>query len=115
MVIGLSVAVVVFAQKVIADLANEAFAEAVGERIDELLAWDADLGTPRILVLHSGSKEDEATFGFRSRAAPLDVQPAPRALLRPLYRTLPRTFLVEDGRVVGTWIGFPLLSHVRAR
>jgi len=31
----------------------------------------------------------------------------PVALLRPLYRTLPRTFFVEEGRVTRTYPGLP--------
>jgi hypothetical protein len=31
----------------------------------------------------------------------------PQALLRPLYRRLPRSFRVEDGRVTATWAGLP--------
>jgi hypothetical protein len=36
-----------------------------------------------------------------------DVREAPAALLRPLHRSLPRSFLVEDGTVVLTSPGLP--------
>jgi hypothetical protein len=36
-----------------------------------------------------------------------EVRSAPAAMLRTLYRTLPRSALVDDGRVVQTWTGFP--------
>lgn len=36
-----------------------------------------------------------------------EVRSAPAAMLRTLYRTLPRSALVDDGRIVATWTGFP--------
>ncbi|HLK11156.1 MAG TPA: MauE/DoxX family redox-associated membrane protein [Candidatus Binatia bacterium] len=36
-----------------------------------------------------------------------EVRSAPPPLLRRLYRTLPRSALVDGGRVVATWTGFP--------
>ena len=100
---------------VLADLHDETFADAVGERLDEFLAWTGDPDNPGLLVLHSGEKEEETAFKFRSRMPPLDLLPAPKPLLRPLYRTLPRTFVIEDGRVIRTWAGFPPLNEVWTR
>ena len=65
-----------------------------------------------IYVLHSGKKDEEQAFAFRSGMPPLEYRPVPRALVRPLYRTLPRTFVVEDGRVTRTFSGFPPLSEI---
>ena len=36
-----------------------------------------------------------------------EVVEMPRLILRPLYRTLPRSFEMVDGAVVRTWNGFP--------
>jgi hypothetical protein len=36
-----------------------------------------------------------------------EVRGAPPTMLRRLYRMLPRSALIEDGRVVATWTGFP--------
>lgn len=50
----------------------------------------------------------ELAAAFMWSAGPaFDVRGAPPAMLRRLYRTLPRSALVEDGRVVATWTGFP--------
>lgn len=104
---------------VIADIEDEAFLAFLTERDeetqlslgDELWTFDADPATPdendKILILHSGEKEAELAFDFRSMGAPVRLQMAPRPLLRPLYRKLPRVFVVEDGRVTRTWAEFP--------
>lgn len=42
---------------------------------------------------------------FWRYAPAFDLHETPAALLRPLYRALPRSFLVEEGRVVQTWRG----------
>jgi hypothetical protein len=44
---------------------------------------------------------------FWTVAPAFELHDVPRALLRPLYRTLPRSFLVEGGRVAATWNGLP--------
>ena len=50
---------------------------------------------------------------FRQRAlfwrvAPaFDLHEAPAAMLRPLYRALPRSFLLDGGVVIETWAGLP--------
>lgn len=53
-------------------------------------------------------RDPEAAAAFLWTAAPaFDVREAPRAVLRRLHRALPRSALVEDGRVVRTWSGLP--------
>ena len=42
---------------------------------------------------------------FWTLAPAFELHETPRALLRPLYRTLPRSFRIEDGRVTATWAG----------
>lgn len=51
---------------------------------------------------------DEQIQGFFWTWGPsFEVREVPQALLRPLYRALPRSFRVEDGVVVETWSGLP--------
>jgi len=99
---------------VIAELTDDAFLQRVIDERDALLERAYDQEAPQVLVLHPGKKEDEAQFGFRSQGAPLELRAAPRELLRPLYRALPRTFLVEGGTVLRTWSGFPPLDEIHA-
>jgi uncharacterized membrane protein YphA (DoxX/SURF4 family) len=40
-------------------------------------------------------------------APAFELHDVPRAILRPLYRSLPRSFRVEDGVVTETWNGLP--------
>jgi hypothetical protein len=44
-----------------------------------------------------------------------EVREAPEAVLQPLYRTQPRSFLVEDGVVVETWSAIPEFESVSER
>ncbi len=67
---------------------------------------------PSLWVLTSATEEQ--LFAFRFTSGPsFELREAPAALLRPLYRTLPRSFLVRDGRVVETWSGLPPLAELR--
>jgi len=100
---------------VIADLASDAFAAEVADRVDEIVEFAALPDAPRVLVLYSGTKDDVAAFGFKSRAPPFDYQDAPATMLRPLYRRLPRTFTVVDGVVTRTFPGLPPLREVWSR
>ena len=45
-------------------------------------------------------------FTFAAGPA-FEVRGAPPAMLRRLYRTLPRSALIDHGRVAATWTGFP--------
>jgi hypothetical protein len=47
-----------------------------------------------------------SAFMFSAGPA-FEIRSAPAAMLRTLYRTLPRSALVDDGRIVETWTGFP--------
>ncbi len=72
--------------------------------------WDG--GTPPVWVLSSAA--EEALFQFRFQAAPaFEVREAPPALLRPLYRQLPRAFRVVDGVITETWAEMPPLPSKR--
>ena len=61
---------------------------------------------PPVTVLAEVSPERVEEL-FWSVAPAFELHDVPRALLRPLYRTLPRSFLVEEGRVTATWSGLP--------
>jgi predicted small integral membrane protein len=52
--------------------------------------------------------DPELAAEFLWSAGPaFDVRGAPPRMLRRLYRTLPRSALIDGGRVVQTWSGFP--------
>ena len=52
--------------------------------------------------------DPELATAFLWLAGPaFEVRSAPPRVLRRLYRTLPRSALIDDGRVVETWSGFP--------
>ena len=52
--------------------------------------------------------DPELAAAFLWSAGPaFEVRSAPPRILRRLYRTLPRSALVDGGRVVATWSGFP--------
>ena len=68
---------------------------------------------PTLWVLTAATSEQ--LFGFRFSHGPsFPLREAPAALLRPLYRTLPRSFLVRGGRVVETYRGLPPLDRLGA-
>lgn len=87
---------------VLADLAAPDFEELA----PRLNAWARADSQPPLTVLGELS-EERRTELFWSVAPAFDLHDTPPALLRPLYRTLPRSFLVEDGRVRETWTGLP--------
>lgn len=90
---------------VLADLDDPAFARAV----PSLNAW-ADAGRQPALLVLSASPPDRHQ-AFRWKFGPsFQVVDAPEAVLRPLYRRLPRSFQVEDGRVTATYAGLPPLA-----
>lgn len=92
---------------VIADLADPAFRQSVAALNDTA----GDPAGPRVWVLSDATSEQ--LFEFRWTQGPVfQVVEAPTALLRPLYRRLPRAFRVKDGEVVETWTGLPPLARV---
>ena len=87
---------------VLTDLEDEALLAAM-PRLNEL-ALATDGATPWIVT----AAPPEAVGAFRWTQAPIfEVREAPPTLLRPLYRQLPRSFEVVDGRVTATWAGLP--------
>jgi hypothetical protein len=63
-------------------------------------------GEPPLTVLADLAPEEQQAL-FWEIAPAFDLQATPLALLRPLYRRLPRGFLVSEGRVEKTWAGVP--------
>ncbi len=90
---------------VVADLADPALAGAV-ERLNSYA--QAGRG-PRLWVLSGGTPEQTRAFFWKNGPA-FEIREVPQALLRPLYRKLPRTFEVENGRVQRTWSTLPPLD-----
>lgn len=85
---------------VIANLTDPAF----GPRVAALNAY-AGRGEPLVVVTASSLDEQSAfTWKWGPRFA---IKEAPAALLGLLYRRMPRSFEVKDGRVLRTWPGLP--------
>jgi len=76
---------------------------------DALNAFAAGQSTP-VMALASATPEEKTAFTWQWGPT-FPVHEADAVLLRPLYRTLPRSFLVEDGRVLRTVPGLPADGH----
>lgn len=87
---------------VLSGLEEESFLGAVG-RMNELALGDGGTG---LWVLTDATPEVVGIFQW-TQAPAFELREAPPALLRPLYRSLPRSFLVKDGRVETTVSGLP--------
>ncbi len=85
----------------------------LGDHVEALNEYHWAGSGPSLWVLTGATSEQ--LFGFRfTRGPTFELREAPAALLRPLYRTLPRSFLVRDGRVAATWSGLPPLDELAA-
>jgi uncharacterized membrane protein YphA (DoxX/SURF4 family) len=84
---------------VLADLEDPALGEAVAELNQVGDVW----------LLSASPSEQHRAFFWRFGPT-FQVVEAPAPLLRPLYRRLPRSFRVEDGRVTETYAGLPPTS-----
>ena len=73
---------------------------------DALNAFAAQPGNPPVVALTAATPEEKTAFTWQWGPS-FPVHEAPPGLLRPLYRTLPRSFLSEDGRVLRTVPGLP--------
>jgi len=87
---------------VLLDLAEDGLEPAV----ETLNRYWLDGGDPRLWVLAAGTPEQSQAF-FWKYGPSFEIHEAPPSLLRPLYRALPRSFLVYDGNVAETWSGLP--------
>ncbi len=87
---------------VMADIQAEAFTTAIPDL--NTFAWEE--GVPALWVLSSATEEElfELRFGH---GPTFEIRETPSAVMAPLYRTLPRSFLVKDGTVVQTYSGLP--------
>jgi uncharacterized membrane protein YphA (DoxX/SURF4 family) len=87
---------------VIADVHDAGF-DALAKRLN---AYARNGSRPEITVLADVTFEQRQALFWRVAPA-FVLQETPRALLRPLYRRLPRSFELEAGRVTATWAGLP--------
>ncbi len=92
---------------VMAQLTDDPFTQ----HVDSLNEFHWAAKGPSLWVLTDATEEELFTFRF-SHAPSFEMREAPPALLRPLYRTLPRSFLVHDGKVVETYNGLPPLDQL---
>jgi len=89
---------------VMAEIGDGGLDRAQVDRLNQYL-WSAD-GGPRLWVIAAATPEELFAFRFQQGPA-FEVHEVPSALLKPLYRTLPRSFLARDGEVVETYAGLP--------
>ncbi len=89
---------------IIASLDNEELRAGMDELSAAALA-----GGPALWLATDAPEEERQAF-YWEWAPPFEVQEVPLALLRPLYRRQPRSFLVESGVVARTWSGLPSLE-----
>ena len=66
----------------------------------------AETGGAPLLALTASAGEDVAAFTWQWGPS-YTLREVPAALVRPLHRRLPRSFVSEDGRVVATFPGLP--------
>ena len=93
---------------VVLDDLDSAELEARIPRLNELAQGEKPLG---VYLVNDAEAEERSAFFWRWAPA-FELREAPLGLLRPLYRTLPRVFLVEDGVVETTWSGYPPAGEV---
>lgn len=84
------------------DVTDEAFVEAVPALNDYVFAAEG----PSLWSLVAAEPEELTQFRW-SHGPVFEIREAPPTLLEPLYRKLPRSFLVRDGRVAATYPGLP--------
>jgi hypothetical protein len=87
---------------VMAKLDDPQFTKAV----DALNTYAGDRRNPTLWVLSPITPEEKRAFFWKWGPA-FEIRETPQELLRPLYRRLPRSFMVEDGKVTRTFGGLP--------
>jgi uncharacterized membrane protein YphA (DoxX/SURF4 family) len=87
---------------ILSDLEEPSLLQAL-PRLNE---WSVSGAGESLWILTAAPEEAVATFQW-TQAPAFPVQEAPYAMLRPLYRRLPRSFLVEDGEVMATVSDLP--------
>lgn len=94
---------------VLGDLDDPALAKAVAG----LNAYAASPGAATVWALTASDAKRQRLFFWRWGPT-FKIVEAPAELLRPLYRRLPRSFAVQDGRVTATFPGLPPLPRTAA-
>jgi hypothetical protein len=84
--------------------------DSLTKAVDALNAYAETPGKPALWVLTSSTAEQQRAF-FWKWGPRFQIREAPPELLRPLYRRLPRSFEVKDGRVTRTYPGLPPLPQ----
>lgn len=84
---------------------------ALSEVVPELNEYALRGTGPRLWVVGEVTPEKKNELFWQWGPA-FEIRAAPDSLLRPLYRRLPRSFLVEDGAVVETFSGLPPLAEL---
>lgn len=87
---------------VLADLKDPVLEKAVGSLNEHAGRGEA------VWVLSASPEEEKQAFFWRFGPA-FQIVETPEPLMRPLYRRLPRSFRVENGRVTETYAGLPEL------
>ena len=77
--------------------------------VDVLNAHAGGAGNPPLWLLTAATPEQQRAFFWRWGPV-FQIRQASPELLRPLYRRLPRAFMVKDGRVTHTFAGMPPLA-----
>ncbi len=94
---------------VLADLGDPAFEQAVGSLND----YVAKGGEPPLWILSAATLDEQQAF-FWQFGPRFEIREVPEALLRPLYRRLPRSFILDQGEVTVTYSGLPPLDQISA-
>jgi len=79
------------------------------QTMDALNAYASDARNPPLWLLTAATEEQQRAFFWRWGPV-FQIRQTPPEMLRPLYRRLPRAFLVKDGRVTQTFAGMPPLA-----
>jgi len=90
---------------VLADVRANDF-PALAEALNRYVQRAAAESLPAVDVLADLTQEEQMELFWRLAPA-FELHEVPVAVLRPLYRKLPRTFFVEEGRVTRTYSGLP--------
>jgi uncharacterized membrane protein YphA (DoxX/SURF4 family) len=88
--------------------------DGLTKAVDALNAYAGAAGHPALWLLTSSTAEQQRAF-FWKWGPRFQIREAPPELLRPLYRRLPRSFTVRDGRVTRTFAGLPPLSPAASK
>ncbi len=82
---------------------------ALARAVPALNAYGERPGAAAVWLLTSADEAGRRAF-FWKWGPSFKIVEAPAELLRPLYRRLPRSFAVQDGRVTATFSGLPPLA-----